>query len=415
MTDGATIQCRRCGFTNSRGDQFCGSCGAFLEWQDESAATAPAAGPGPPDAAAPDAATPDGPAAAGPPPAPATGSPPAPPSEPAAVAPAAGAPIAQPTPPAGGSAAPPEGGFATPPEGGSEPDRDTDLVRCPACGIANPATRTFCQSCGTTLEAASPVAESSPEMIAAAIASTPATTTPIPTTGARPARHDRPAGRGIPRWVVVVALAGVLVGVGIVIVGPMVAGPGPGSAATSGPTGGPPAGSPGAASGGVPAASGATPASGGAAVKLTLTGATASSVLGDRARYQATKAIDGDLATAWQEGSKTEQGQWIQVTFDPARADTLVVRNGYQASTALYKGNLRLKDIEVSVDGGSPIAFHLKDTTKAQRIDLGQVSGATSVRITIESTYPSTRTSVAGTPFDDAALSEISVLGVPGG
>ena len=43
------------------------------------------------------------------------------------------------------------------------------------------------------------------------------------------------------------------------------------------------------------------------------------------------------------------------------------------------------------------------------------MSGATKVRITIVSTYPGEATSVEGTPFDDAAVSELTVLGVPGG
>ncbi len=37
MTDTPTILCKRCGFANVPGDQFCGSCGAFLEWEGEAA------------------------------------------------------------------------------------------------------------------------------------------------------------------------------------------------------------------------------------------------------------------------------------------------------------------------------------------------------------------------------------------
>jgi hypothetical protein len=69
----------------------------------------------------------------------------------------------------------------------------------------------------------------------------------------------------------------------------------------------------------------------------------------------------------------------------------------------------------ISVNGGEPVKVRLKDNTKAQTIDLGSVADATSVRITIVSTYAARKTSVAGTPFDDAALSEIKVIGVAGG
>jgi hypothetical protein len=139
-------------------------------------------------------------------------------------------------------------------------------------------------------------------------------------------------------------------------------------------------------------------------------------LLGDREpKFQPPKAIDGDPATAWQEGNDREKGEWIEVTFDAARADSLVIRNGYQASTALFKGNRRLKEVLVTVGSGDPIAVRLKDSTKPQTVDLGGVAGATSVRVTIVSTYAGQSTSVNGTPFDDAAVSEISVLGIPGG
>lgn len=407
MTDGATIQCQRCGFANARGDQFCGSCGAFLAWQDAPAApgtgTTSAEPAGASGGASPVTDAPVAPAAPAEPPAePPTWTQPPTPAAPASPSPAA---------PVTSASFP-----AAPGAPGSGPDAGDDLVRCPACGIANPATRTFCQSCGTTLAAAARVAEPTRDEIAAALASTPVQTAAVPPGGVTAGTADRPPTRGgIPRWIFAVAAAGLLVGVAVVVIGPLIAGPGPGSAATSGPTIGPSAGaSMPAASGGAPGSSGA-PSTSTPAVKLTLTGATASSYLGNKARYQPANAIDGDLSTSWQEGSATERGQWIEVSFAPSRADTLVIRNGFQASTALFKGNLRLKDIEVSVDGGPAIKVRLKDTTKAQRVDLGQVPGATSVRITIMSTYASVKTSVAGTPFQDAAVSEISVLGVPGG
>ena len=146
---------------------------------------------------------------------------------------------------------------------------------------------------------------------------------------------------------------------------------------------------------------------------MTLT-ATASSVLGDLPRYAAGKAIDGDPKTSWQEGKAQEKNQWIEVAFDSARADTLVIRNGAQASAAQYNGNRRPKDVIVKV-GGKSIPFRLKDTMKAQQIDLGGVTGATSLRITIVSTYAGQATTAPNTPSDNAAVSEVSVLGVPGG
>ena len=56
----------------------------------------------------------------------------------------------------------------------------------------------------------------------------------------------------------------------------------------------------------------------------------------------------------------------------------------------------------------------LKDTAKAQSIAVAGGPGATTLRITILSTYAGSKTSAANTPFDDAAVSEIRVFGVSG-
>ncbi len=372
MTDDTRTICKRCGFSNIPGDQFCGSCGAFLEWVGQ-----PAAG---------------------------AGDPPVPPT-----------PAADPTPhDAGASWGAPYGDAlpaSVPVPAWPDEDDEEDLVRCPACGIANPSSRTFCQSCGATLAAAERVEEASHDQIAAAVSMTP---TPAPvagTTTTPPGRDSKSGSRGIPSWVIGVGVVGVLVGVALVLAGVALRGKSPETGATG--SGAVPSSAASSESPGSSVAAGASEP--GTPVPLVLNSAKASSSVGNRPKYQASMAIDGDLATSWQEGSQQEKDQWIEVSFDPSRADTLVIRNGYQASQAAYRGNRRLKDVLVSVGGGDPIPVRLKDTTKAQQVDLGGVSGATSVRITIVSTYAGQATSIDGTPFDDAALSELSVLGVPGG
>ena len=387
MTDDPRTICKRCGFANVPGDQFCGSCGAFLEWEGQPA-DASAAGADPSGAAPP--ATPD-----------------------PAVAAAAGA------APASAAWGAPYGDPIPNPVRPAEPEPDTydedgdgvpdgPLVRCPACGIANPSNRTFCQSCGTTLAAAARVEEPEPEKVAAAVAWTP-TPPPSPVTRAPMSARGRPSGAlGIPP-IAGIAVVGLLVGVAIVLAGLALRGSPPETAA--GPSDAPSSAAAGSATPGSSASAAA--ASPGAAAALTLT-ATASSVLGDLPRYAAGKAIDGDPKTSWQEGKAQEKNQWIEVAFDSARADTLVIRNGAQASAAQYNGNRRPKDVIVKV-GGKSIPFRLKDTMKAQQIDLGGVTGATSLRITIVSTYAGQATTAPNTPSDNAAVSEVSVLGVPGG
>lgn len=407
MPSEGQLVCSRCGYANVPGDVFCGSCGAFLEWEGTPGAGGPM--PGAPGGAVsgpirdPDVPVVGGPAAAYEAPA-AGGAGPAPAVTPLApVTPVTAAPAGQ----------------AAPTAQAAEPG----LIRCPACGIANAPTRTFCQSCGSRLADTARVTGPSAAEIAAAVAAPnrpPVTPVSSGRTGPRPV-PSQGGSRGLLGWIVVFGVLGVLAGVGIVVGGNLLKGAAPASEAGTAPAGPGDAASAAAASpaGGRP--SGEAPASGEAtaqaapsAVVLDLAGATASSVVGNLEKFGPSKAIDGDSKTSWQEGASTEKGQWIEVSFAPSTVTSVAVRNGYGASTALYKGNRRLKDILVSIDGGKPRALRLRDTGKLQTIDLAGPAGSTSVRITIVSTYAGTKTSVPGTPFDDAAVSEIVVRGVPG-
>jgi hypothetical protein len=389
---GPTMQCSRCGFANTPGDQFCGSCGTFLEWEGTPASPAVTGAPG--------AAT----------------TPPAPGS------------------PAPGSPAPGAAGTAAPPSGvrpGPAPvPVDEGLLRCPACGIANPGSRTFCQTCGAKLTPDAKVASRSRAEIAAAVAAVNTSAPPPPVPGTRPG--DRPAAAappakrgGLPGWIIAIIVLGVVVGVGAVVGSQFLKGAGPASNASQAPT---PSG-PVAVASPTAGSSSAVPASASASDKpagptptpipskpLKLTGASASSIAGgNTAKYGPQLAIDGNPKTSWQEGSATEKGEWVEVSFGASTVTAVVIRNGFQASTALYKGNLRLKDVLISVNGGTPKAVRLADSVTPQKISLGSVTGATTLRITIVTTYPSVKTAVGGTPFQDAAVSEISVLGVKGG
>ncbi|MFG1804894.1 NADase-type glycan-binding domain-containing protein [Streptomyces sp. NPDC049040] len=130
------VECTACGQRCERGEQFCGSCGAYLDWSEE---TAPAA----PSAAAPASA----PTA---PPAPTT--PPTPASAPVAAAteqPAPEEPVAAPVQPlAAGPVPPPRPTVVRPPD--EPPPAPGDLV-CGQCGVGNVPTRRFCRRCGASL------------------------------------------------------------------------------------------------------------------------------------------------------------------------------------------------------------------------------------------------------------------------
>src|SRR5215213_5615338 len=127
------VICKNCGFQNQEGDEFCGSCGQYLEFAGVKADDTEAAAGSPPNAPPP----PDGeqtlampvPPPSVPPPPPMQSAPPPPP------------------PPAGGPPpAPPSPQFSS---------RGPDVI-CWNCGRRNPDGRTFCIQCGEKLTAGKP-------------------------------------------------------------------------------------------------------------------------------------------------------------------------------------------------------------------------------------------------------------------
>lgn len=330
MPDG-TVICRRCGVTNTSGDQFCGSCGAFLEWEGDATE-----------------------------------------AEPTPIAPIPS--VVPPPPP--------------------EPSTSAPTVTCPACGNANPPSRTFCQRCGQVLDTRAPLGPVAPAA-------------PV----ARPSPPS--ASGGIPSWLPIVAGIGVLAGVGFVLASivmrpaPVAPGATTVPSVTFTPTLPP--------SAAAPSTSGAVSAPPAESVQLTLTGAAASSVVGNKEKFDAAKVIDGSLETCWQEGSAEEKGEWVEVTFGTSRLDYVVIYSGYQLSNDAYRANRRPENILVSVNGGAPVAFVLADSEQPQRLDVDDTPGATTVRIEIVTTFDPEATSYPGSPFDDLAISEIRAFGGAGG
>ncbi|HET9345864.1 MAG TPA: zinc ribbon domain-containing protein [Candidatus Limnocylindrales bacterium] len=355
-----TIICRRCGVANSSGDQFCGSCGAFLEWEGDEAPVSTDA-PAPPE---PEPASDAGETLP-----PSGTSPPPPSSTPLAPAPRA-----------------PMPGFSV----------------CPTCGSGNPPGRTFCHSCGNLLARD--------------------TTAPGATAGAGRAAADERT-RSLPGWLPFVVGAGLVAGIVAVVVLVVFRPAAPPSTALPSSTLTPtlavppsvtvPPGS-GPSSGAIPSGVAPSVPAGGSA-QLTLGAATASSVSADTPDVAAINVMDGRLDTRWQEAIGSAPGEWIEVSFGPSRLDYLVVYSGFQLSHDAFLATRRPQNVVVTVNGGAPAAYVLADSELPQRIDITDTPGASVARIQVLSTFPASATPYPGSPIEAATISEIRAFGVAGG
>jgi hypothetical protein len=267
---------------------------------------------------------------------------------------------------------------------------------CPTCGSGNPPGRTFCHSCGNLLS-------KGPATDAAGAG-------PKPT-------HDRERG-GLPGWLPIVIVAGLIVGVVVVLVTVVLKPSAPPSVAVPSATLTPTLEVPPTITA-APASAGPTVPGGslapGSGVQLTLTGATASSVAADTPDMAAINVVDGRLDTRWQEAVGSAPGEWVEVTFATARLDYLVVYAGFQLSHDSFVATKRPQNVVVTINGGAPVGFVLQDSELPQRIDIADTPGATVVRIQIASTYPAAASAYPGSPIDAATISELRAFGAAGG
>ena len=354
-----TVICRRCGVANPTGDQFCGSCGAFLEWEGDAAKEVES------DAAPQDeqdAVQEDWSGRTFP-------SPQIPPEQ-----------VPKPRP-------------ASPPPDAPQPM--PGFTVCQTCGSGNPPGRTFCHSCGNLLSKQ-----------------------PANDAGAGPKpTHDRESRR-IPGWLPIVIVAGLVIGAVVILVTVVLRPSAPPSVAAPSATFTPTLEVPPSITA-PPASAGPTIPVGslapGAGVQLTLTGASASSVAADTPDMAASNVIDGRLDTRWQEAVGSAPGEWVEVTFATARLDYLVIYSGFQLSHDAFVATKRPQNVVVTVNGGSPVGYVLQDSELPQRIDIADTPAATVVRIQIASTYPAAASAYPGSPIDAATISELRAFGAAGG
>jgi hypothetical protein len=126
--------------------------------------------------------------------------------------------------------------------------------------------------------------------------------------------------------------------------------------------------------------------------------------------YGPANLVDGKLATAWNEGApSTGEGQYVSFRYDQkVRVTGLRIANGYQRTDATFAGNVRVRRLRVSFsDDSPPVEIELKDAKGFQDIIFNHPYVLTSLRLTILTTYPTRK-------WDDAALSEVQLVGYPG-
>lgn len=143
-----------------------------------------------------------------------------------------------------------------------------------------------------------------------------------------------------------------------------------------------------------------------APIQVRPTAADASSVLKATSTnsYRATNLMDGDLATAWEEGADGPGlGEWVRFEFSrPLVIARMEIANGCQKDDERFQGNPRVKSIKVEFSNGETKLVDLADSTESQSIDA--VDEAVEwVKLTVVSVYD-------GDQWEDTALSEVRVF-----
>lgn len=123
--------------------------------------------------------------------------------------------------------------------------------------------------------------------------------------------------------------------------------------------------------------------------------------------YKATNLLDGDLATAWEEGAEGPGiSEWVKFEFSRQVTLTRIeIANGYQKDDDRYFGNPRVRSLGVEYSTGTIQLIDLLDTQEFQSI-IPTRQPVEWVKLTILSVYP-------GDIWDDTALSEVRIYGRP--
>jgi hypothetical protein len=122
--------------------------------------------------------------------------------------------------------------------------------------------------------------------------------------------------------------------------------------------------------------------------------------------YQASNLLDGNLATAWDEGvSGPGIGDWVRCDFGrEVKLTRICIAPGYFKSAGLWKQNNRLASATFYASDGSSRRFAFQDLMIEQRFEVDGIT-ATWVRMVVEGTYPGT------SDAEDTPISSLSFEG----
>ena len=127
-------------------------------------------------------------------------------------------------------------------------------------------------------------------------------------------------------------------------------------------------------------------------------------------RYHPNYAMDGDPASAWNEGAETSgAGEWLRVPItkqEGLTALTLRIMNGYQKSEALFQANTRAKTIQVTLlPGGQTRSLTLEDKLGWQELTIQDLKAdvVEAIELKIVDVYE-------GGKYKDLCISEIELF-----
>lgn len=136
----------------------------------------------------------------------------------------------------------------------------------------------------------------------------------------------------------------------------------------------------------------------------------------DKLRYDATRAHDRDLNTAWVEGSAGDGvGEFLEYAIDtsehqgddPLKVTGLGICNGYRKSKELWRDNSRVRRLKMYVNGKPYAIINLQDSYNCQSVEVGAVElkpKKTILRFEIMEVYK-------GSKYSYTAITEIELDG----